>query len=158
MIAIMTWLTVTQYQCKEWPLFSSVCRNHNLRYFYLFMYTGVQHDFHIAWFTFNNTTHVIIGIWTAYCSEAPEFISGFYGLCFAQYMYLFFGILILVFNATFSNISAISWRPFLVVEEYPERTTDPGQATGKLLSLAATSQVHLLCNLQSWARTHADWW
>jgi hypothetical protein len=26
-------------------------------------------------------------------------------------------ILILVFNATFSNISAISWRPVLVVEE-----------------------------------------
>jgi hypothetical protein len=25
--------------------------------------------------------------------------------------------LFLVFNATFSNISAISWRPFLVVEE-----------------------------------------
>ena len=32
------------------------------------------------------------------------------------------------FNATFSNISAISWRPVLLVE----RTTDPGQATGKL--------------------------
>jgi hypothetical protein len=31
-----------------------------------------------------------------------------------------------VFNATFSNISAISWRPVLVVEEagVPERTTD----------------------------------
>jgi hypothetical protein len=41
-----------------------------------------------------------------------------------------------VFNATFSNISAISWRPVLVVEEtgveYPVRTTDHGQATGKL--------------------------
>jgi hypothetical protein len=38
------------------------------------------------------------------------------------------------FNATFSNISDISWRPVLVVEEteYPERTTDHGQATGKL--------------------------
>jgi hypothetical protein len=30
------------------------------------------------------------------------------------------------FNATFNNISAISWRPILVVEEaeVPERTTD----------------------------------
>jgi hypothetical protein len=39
-----------------------------------------------------------------------------------------------VFNITFSNISAISWRPVLVVEEaeYPERTTDHGQPTGKL--------------------------
>jgi hypothetical protein len=37
-------------------------------------------------------------------------------------------------NATFSSISAILWRPVLVVEEaeYPERTTDHGQATGKL--------------------------
>jgi hypothetical protein len=42
-----------------------------------------------------------------------------------------------VFNATFSNISAISWRPDLVVEEaeYPQRTTDHGQATGKLYHL-----------------------
>ena len=39
-----------------------------------------------------------------------------------------------VFNATFSNISTISWRPVLVAE-YPERTTDPGQATGKLYHL-----------------------
>jgi hypothetical protein len=39
-----------------------------------------------------------------------------------------------VFNATFSSISAISWRPVLVVEEaeYPEGTTDHGQATGNL--------------------------
>jgi len=60
-----------------------------------------------------------------------------------------------VFNDTCSNISAISWRPVLVVEEagYPERTTDrrpvlvveearvpgenhrPGQATGQSFSL-----------------------
>jgi hypothetical protein len=33
---------------------------------------------------------------------------------------------------TFSNISAISWRPVLVVEEaeYTERTTNHGQETG----------------------------
>jgi hypothetical protein len=30
---------------------------------------------------------------------------------------IFYFILLLVFNATFSNISAISWRPVLVVEE-----------------------------------------
>jgi hypothetical protein len=37
------------------------------------------------------------------------------------------------FNATFSSISAISWQPVLVVEEteYPEKTTDHWQATGK---------------------------
>ena len=40
----------------------------------------------------------------------------------------------LVFCATFSNISALSWQPVLVVEEavYPERITNHGQATGKL--------------------------
>jgi hypothetical protein len=40
----------------------------------------------------------------------------------------------IVFNATFSNISAIWWRPVLVVEE-AERTTDQEQATGKLYHL-----------------------
>jgi hypothetical protein len=41
------------------------------------------------------------------------------------------------FSATFSNISAISWRSVLVVEEagVPERTTDHGQATGQLYYL-----------------------
>jgi hypothetical protein len=32
--------------------------------------------------------------------------------------------------------------------EYPVGTTNHGQATGKLLSLAAASQVHPFCNLQ----------
>jgi hypothetical protein len=43
-------------------------------------------------------------------------------------------ILFVLFNATFSNISFISGRPVLVVEEgdYSERTTDHGQATGQL--------------------------
>jgi hypothetical protein len=43
-----------------------------------------------------------------------------------------------VFKATFSNISAISWRPVLVVEEdgAPQRKkTNHGQATGKLYHL-----------------------
>jgi len=40
------------------------------------------------------------------------------------------------FNATFNNISAISWRPVFVVEEagVPGETTDHGQATGKLVN------------------------
>jgi hypothetical protein len=43
----------------------------------------------------------------------------------------------IVFNATYSNISAISWRPVLVVEEagVPGETTNYGQATGKLYHL-----------------------
>jgi hypothetical protein len=46
-------------------------------------------------------------------------------------------ILFLVFNATFSNISAISWRPVLVVEEagVPRENHDHGKATGKLYHL-----------------------
>jgi hypothetical protein len=39
-------------------------------------------------------------------------------------------ICFIVFNATFSNISAISWRPVLVVEEAGVNH-DHGQATGK---------------------------
>jgi len=43
-------------------------------------------------------------------------------------------------NATFSNISTISWRPVLVVEEDEipgERTTDHGQATGNFITCGA---------------------
>jgi hypothetical protein len=44
-----------------------------------------------------------------------------------------------------------------VVEEaeYPERTTDHGQATGKLYHLRLRVECTLFCNLQSWAQTHA---
>jgi hypothetical protein len=64
----------------------------------------------------------------------------------------------LCFNATFSNISAISWRPVLVVEEAgvpAERTTDHGQATSKLYHLRLRVECTLFCNSQSRARTHA---
>jgi hypothetical protein len=63
-------------------------------------------------------------------------------------------ILIFVFNSTFSNISAISWRPVLVVEETGENT-DHGQATGKLYHLRLRVECILFCNLQRRARTHA---
>jgi hypothetical protein len=59
----------------------------------------------------------------------------------------------LVLNATFNNISAISWWPVLGRKSgYLERTIDHGQATSKLLTLAAASRVHPFCNLQSRAR------
>jgi hypothetical protein len=41
-------------------------------------------------------------------------------------------ILFIVLNATFSNISAISRRPLLVVEEARVPRENHGQATGKL--------------------------
>jgi len=63
----------------------------------------------------------------------------------------------LMFNATFSNVSAISWQPVLVMEEVgvPERITDHGPATGKLCHLRLRVEYTLFCNLQSRARTHA---
>ena len=57
----------------------------------------------------------------------------------------------IVFNATFSNISAISWRPVLVVEE----AGVSGQAMGKLYYLRLRVECTIFCNLQSRARTHA---
>jgi hypothetical protein len=57
------------------------------------------------------------------------------------------------FNATFSNISAISWRPVLVVEE--AGVPDHGQATGKLYHLRLRVKGTLFYNLQSRAPTHA---
>jgi len=54
-----------------------------------------------------------------------------------------------VLSATFSNISAISWRPILVVEEYSERTTDYKQATGNLYHFRLRVEYTFFCNLQS---------
>jgi hypothetical protein len=62
-----------------------------------------------------------------------------------------------VFNTTFSNISAISWRPVLVVEEarVPGENHRPLASNWETLLLAAASRVHPFCDLQSRARTHA---
>jgi hypothetical protein len=68
-------------------------------------------------------------------------------------------LIFLCFNATFSNISAISWQPVLVVEEarVPER--EPPTLVKQLanfITCQVGSRVHLFfCNLQSWAQTHA---
>jgi hypothetical protein len=44
--------------------------------------------------------------------------------------------MVMMFNTTFNNISAISWQSVLLVEDpqYPEKTTDLPQVTDKLLS------------------------
>ena len=60
--------------------------------------------------------------------------------------------LFIVFNATFSNLSAISWRPVLVVEETGIPREPP--TMGKQLVNFITCAVSRVCpfyNLQSWA-------
>jgi hypothetical protein len=47
------------------------------------------------------------------------------------------------------------WQILSQKPEYPERTTDHGQATGKLYHLRLQVECTLYCNLQSRARTHA---
>ena len=81
----------------------------------------------------------------------------FYCCCtFHSHSDLIVFFLFLVFNATFSNISAISWRPVLVMEEIgvPGENHRPWASNWQTLSLAAASRVHPFCNLQSRARTH----
>ena len=60
-----------------------------------------------------------------------------------------------MFNATFNNISVMSWRPVLVVEEagVPGENHRPWASNWKHLRLRV--EWTLFCNIQSWVRTHA---
>jgi len=63
----------------------------------------------------------------------------------------------LVFDATFSNISAISWRPVLVVEEAGVPGENHGQATGKLYHLRLRVEC-TLCVIYKVGREPMPYW
>jgi hypothetical protein len=65
-------------------------------------------------------------------------------------------IFLVCFNTIFNYISAISWRPVLVVEEAGDPRGEPSAMGKQLLNFitAAASRVHPFCNLQSQAWTH----
>jgi hypothetical protein len=72
---------------------------------------------------------------------------------YKPYFYLF--IYFWCFNATFSNISAISWRPVLVVEEagvpgenHRPWPIPPQQTTGKRYHLRLRVECTIFCKLQ----------
>jgi hypothetical protein len=63
----------------------------------------------------------------------------------------------LVFNATFNNISAIAWRPVLVVEQAGV-TTNHGQATGKLYHLRLQVKCTLFVIYKAGHEPTSYWW
>jgi hypothetical protein len=58
------------------------------------------------------------------------------------------------------QLPGISWRPVLVVgkPEYPERTTDPGQATGKLYHLRLRVECTFFVINKVERKPMAYWW
>jgi len=63
-----------------------------------------------------------------------------------------------VFDTTFSNISAISWRPGLVVEEAVVHGKEPptmGKQLVNFITCGRESSAPFFCNLQSRVQTHA---
>jgi len=60
-----------------------------------------------------------------------------------------------VLNATFSNISAISWRPVLLVEETGVLGENHRPLASNWYHLRLQVECNIFCNLQSWARNHA---
>ena len=77
-----------------------------------------------------------------------------FGMCCLSANHITLRIWILVFNATFNNISAISWRPVLVME----RIIDHGQATGKLYHLRLWVECTLFVIYNAGDEPTPYWW
>jgi hypothetical protein len=78
-------------------------------------------------------TYICQGCWFSLCFY--DFLIGFWNcsdsvVIFGFHFRMMIWFRFLVFNATFSNISAISWRPVLVVEEAGVPGENHRQATG----------------------------
>jgi hypothetical protein len=56
----------------------------------------------------------------------------------------------MVFNATFNNISNISWRSVLLVEEpeYPEKTTDLSRVKGELYHILLYLTLYIIYKIK----------
>ena len=83
--------------------------------------------------------------------DAPEYTVFIIWFHFAQWHLTYIWFIDLIDNATFSNISAISWQPVLLVEEagVPGENHRTWSSNWKPISLAVASRVHIFCNLQS---------
>jgi len=64
----------------------------------------------------------------------------------------------IVLNATFSNISAISWRQVLVVEEAEVTGENHGQATGKLYHVRLRVECTLFVIYKAGREPTPYWW
>jgi hypothetical protein len=60
-----------------------------------------------------------------------------------------------VFNATFSNISAISWRPVFSGGRNGREPPTMGKQLVNFITCGCESSATFFCNLQSRVRTHA---
>jgi hypothetical protein len=75
-----------------------------------------------------------------------------------QFVFRFDLIWFIVFNATFSNISAISLQPVLVVEEAGVPEENYGQATGKLYHLRLRVECTLFVIYKAGREPTTYWW